>query len=68
MCYMSLKNLPSVSKLLTYNNATIEFLENLCFVKARSSGFILLKKVAKGGLYQLQTILQMSKDGLALLS
>lgn len=68
MCYMSLKNLPSVSKLLTYNNATIEFLKNLCFVKARSLGFILLKKVAKGGLYQLQTILQMSKDGLALLS
>lgn len=56
------KNLLSVSKLLADNNATIEFLENCCFVKARSLGTILLKGIAKGGLYQVQIASQSSDD------
>ena len=54
------KNLLSVSKLLADNNVTIEFLENSCFVKARSSMIILLKGIAKGGLYQVRSASQLS--------
>lgn len=41
------KNLLSVSKLITDNNVTIEFLENFYFAKARSIGIILLKELQK---------------------
>ena len=45
------KNLLSVSKLLADNNVTIDFLENCCFVKARSLGTMLLRGIVKEGLY-----------------
>lgn len=45
------KNLLSISKLLADNSVTVEFLDQLCFVKAK----ILLEGVAKGGLYRVQS-------------
>lgn len=46
------KNLLSVSKLLADSNVLIEFYDNICFVKAKNTGIILLKLIATGGLYQ----------------
>ncbi|KAH9671717.1 reverse transcriptase Ty1/copia-type domain-containing protein [Citrus sinensis] len=42
------KNLLSVSKLLADNNVTLKFVGTCCFVKARSTGIILLEGVVKG--------------------
>ena len=44
-----------LSKLLTDNNVTLEFVGTCCFVKARSTWIILLEGVAKGGLYKVQS-------------
>ncbi|KAH9651466.1 Integrase catalytic domain-containing protein [Citrus sinensis] len=49
------KNLLSVSKLLANNNVTLEFVGTSCFIKARSTGIILLEGVAKRGLYKIQS-------------
>lgn len=49
------KNSLSVSKLLADNNVTLEFVGISYFIKARSTRIILLKGVAKGGLYKIQS-------------
>lgn len=41
------KNLLSISKLLTDNNVVVEFVDNTCYIKARNTGIILLKGIAK---------------------
>lgn len=43
-----------ISQLLIDNNVVVEFIKNICFIKARTIGDLLLKGVAKGGLYQIQ--------------
>lgn len=48
------KNLLSVSGLLTNNNAVIEFQKSVCFVMDKSTGIILLKGIARDGLYQIE--------------
>lgn len=50
------KNLISVSKLLADNNVFIEFHHNIYFVKAKSTKIILLKGIAKEGLYQVENL------------
>lgn len=47
------KNLLSISKLLTNNNV-VEFVDNICYIKARNTWIILLKRIAQKGLYQVQ--------------
>ena len=49
------KNLLSISKLLADNPVTVEFLGDLCVIKARNTGKILLEGVAKGGLYRVSS-------------
>lgn len=51
------KNLLSVSQLLTDNNVLVEFVDNLCLIKARNSGILLLRGIAKEGLYQIQDVI-----------
>ena len=48
------KNLLSVSKLLADNDVVVEFYKTFCFVKDKNSGIILLKGIARGGLYQVE--------------
>ena len=60
------KNLLSVSKLLVDNNVTLEFFKNVCVVKARISGIILLRGIATRGLYQVQSAAQLSETSSAL--
>ncbi|KAH9658686.1 protein kinase domain-containing protein [Citrus sinensis] len=60
------KNLLSVSKLLVDNNVTLEFFENVCVVKARNLGIILLKGIATGGLYQVKYAAQFSETSSSL--
>ncbi|KAH9744520.1 retrovirus-related pol polyprotein from transposon RE1 [Citrus sinensis] len=50
------KNLLSISKLLADNNAFIEFFDCACFVKAKNTGIILLKGIARAGLYQVENL------------
>jgi len=45
------KNLLSVSKLTTNNNALVEFDANYCYVKDKLTGKILLKGKLRDGLY-----------------
>ena len=49
------KNLLSISKLLADNPVIVEFLGDLCFIKARNTGKILLEGVAKDGLYRVSS-------------
>lgn len=49
------KSLLSISKLLTDNPIIVEFLGNLCFIKAQSTGIFLLKAIAKDGLYKVKS-------------
>lgn len=55
-----IKNLLSVSKLLTNNDILIEFHSTCCFVKAKNSRTVLLKGIAKGGLYQVEGLTTVS--------
>lgn len=48
------KNLLSISKLTSDNNISVEFCGNICFVKDKVKGQILLQGLAKKGLYKLQ--------------
>lgn len=48
------KNLLNVYRLLTDNNAIIEFHESICFVKDKNTGITLLKGIARNGLYQVE--------------
>ena len=48
------KNLLSISKSLTNNNVVVEFVDNICYIKARNTWIILLKRIAQKGLYQVQ--------------
>ena len=50
----------SVSKLLADNYITLEFVGTSCFIKARSTGIILLEGVAKGGLYKVKSSISSS--------
>ena len=50
------KNLLSISQLLTDDNVIVEFVATFCFIKARTTGTLLLKGVATGGLYQIQDV------------
>ncbi|KAH9686754.1 Disease resistance protein [Citrus sinensis] len=54
------KNLLSVSKLLADNDVVIEFHKTSCFVKDKNSGIILLKGIARGGLYQVEGLVAVS--------
>ena len=47
------KNLISISKLLNDNNICIEFDKTCCVVKEKRRGIVLIKGVAKDGLYKL---------------
>ncbi|KAH9693065.1 retrovirus-related pol polyprotein from transposon RE1 [Citrus sinensis] len=47
------KNLISVSKLLLDNDINVEFHKSVCFIKDKSQGKILVKGVARDGLYEL---------------
>ena len=47
------KNLISVSKLLLDNDINVEFHKSVCFIKDKSQGKILVKGVARDGLYKL---------------
>uniref|UniRef100_A0A803PM38 Integrase catalytic domain-containing protein n=1 Tax=Cannabis sativa TaxID=3483 RepID=A0A803PM38_CANSA len=46
------KNLLSISKLTSDNNVCVEFLSDLCFVKDKETGQVVLKGKLKDGLYQ----------------
>lgn len=62
------KKLLSISQLLSDNNVIVEFFKSLCYVKARNIRVILLKRVAKRSLYQVQTFSHQSQDQTTLLS
>ncbi|KAH9783576.1 reverse transcriptase Ty1/copia-type domain-containing protein [Citrus sinensis] len=47
------KNLISISKLLHDNEINVEFYKSVCFVKDKKQGKILMKGVARDGLYEL---------------
>ncbi|KAH9726247.1 retrovirus-related pol polyprotein from transposon RE1 [Citrus sinensis] len=47
------KNIISVSKLLHDNDIDVEFQKSVCFIKDKSQGRILVKGVARDGLYEL---------------
>lgn len=57
-----IKNLLSVSKLLADNNVLIEFFDNVYFVKAKNTRTILLKGIARGGLYQVEYLNVVCRD------
>ena len=48
------KNLLSISKLTSDNNISVEFCGNVCFVKDKMKGQVLLQGLAEKGLYKLQ--------------
>ncbi|KAH9782587.1 hypothetical protein KPL71_008966 [Citrus sinensis] len=48
------KNLLSISKLTSDNNISIEFCVNVCFVKDKMKGQVLLQGLSEKGLYKLQ--------------
>ncbi|KAH9762092.1 retrovirus-related pol polyprotein from transposon RE1 [Citrus sinensis] len=54
------KNLLSVSKLLADNDVVVEFHKTSCFVKDKNSRIILLKGIARGGLYQVEGLVAVS--------
>ncbi|KAH9754624.1 retrovirus-related pol polyprotein from transposon RE1 [Citrus sinensis] len=54
------KNLLSVSKLLADNDVVVEFYKTFCFVNDKNSGIILLKGIARGGLYQVEGLVAVS--------
>lgn len=62
------KNLLSVSKLTSDNNAIVEFDHDCCSVKDKVTGKVLLKGIRKDGLYQLYDATQTNKDACAYLS
>ena len=48
------KNLLSISKLTSDNNISVEFCGNVCFVKDKMKGQVLLQGLSEKGLYKLQ--------------